>query len=113
MAKRTDSALKAVANLSYDELLTVLAKAAAVRRLADKATGGKISKAKLKHAPSAGLQIDWTAEKHTCPKCDHTGFVDPDFGVKVVRGVERRQSWCKTCRATTSYYDRPRKNLAR
>lgn len=56
-------------------------------------------------------KTDWTKVKHKCPRCGHVGPVDPDFGIRKVRGVERRQSWCHECRATISYYDKPRKNL--
>jgi hypothetical protein len=59
------------------------------------------------------VRTDWTREKHICPKCDHHGPVDPDFGIRVVRGVERKQSYCGKCRATLNYHDKPRKNVRR
>lgn len=52
---------------------------------------------------------NWKKVPHTCPKCGKQGHVDPDFGVRVVRGIERLQSWCHDCRATTNYYSAPRK----
>lgn len=55
----------------------------------------------------------WRKVFHTCPKCGHSGPVATDFGVRVVRGVERLQSWCAECRNTTSYYNAPRKNVKR
>lgn len=109
MVKRKDDAVKALEKLSYDELLTLAARVGAAKRAAEKAGAAKPN-AKVK-VKSGG--IDWTKEEHTCPKCGHKGMVDPDFGYRVVRGVERKQSWCTTCRATTSYYDKPRKNLSR
>lgn len=47
---------------------------------------------------------DWRKEWTRCPNCSREGFVIPDFGVKKIRGVERKQSWCARCRASTSYY---------
>lgn len=58
---------------------------------------------------SKPVKIDWSKEIHTCPKCGFRGAVDPHFGWREVRGIERKQSWCHTCRAKTSYYDKPRK----
>ena len=56
------------------------------------------------------IDARWKKVKHTCPKCGHTGPVNPDFGIRVVRGVERLQSWCADCRAHTNYYQSARKN---
>jgi hypothetical protein len=57
--------------------------------------------------------VDWHTERKACPRCGHEGPVEADFGTKVIRGVRRAQSWCRTCRATTHYYDKPRKNSVR
>lgn len=46
----------------------------------------------------------WKDVITTCTKCGKIGRVDPDFGVRVVRGLEHKQSWCKECRAATNYY---------
>lgn len=59
--------------------------------------------------PKPKKKIDWKKETHTCPKCGHTGRVDPDFGTRTVRGIVLRQSWCVTCRATTNYRNTGRK----
>ena len=56
---------------------------------------------------------DWSKETHTCPNCGETKPVLPDFGVKVVRGKERKHSWCRRCRATTNYYQAKRKYKTR
>lgn len=56
---------------------------------------------------------DWTKVRHACPRCGREGPVDPDFGVVNRRGVPKGQSWCKSCRSTTSYYHAPRKNRVR
>lgn len=56
---------------------------------------------------------DWTKVKHTCPKCDRSGPVDPMFGTRPNPrgdGTRLRQSWCAECRAGTNYHARPRKN---
>jgi hypothetical protein len=45
----------------------------------------------------------------TCPQCGHTGPIGTDFGVRVHRGILRKQSWCADCRAKTNYHARPRK----
>lgn len=34
----------------------------------------------------------------TCPRCEHTGNVLKDFGLKTVEGQSRPQSWCRNCR---------------
>jgi hypothetical protein len=52
----------------------------------------------------------WKTERKVCPHCGETKVVDPDFGVRNVRGVERPQPWCRNCRATTNYHNLPRKN---
>jgi hypothetical protein len=52
-------------------------------------------------------ETDWTNVFHTCPKCKHHGPVLPDFGLRPVRGIVRKQSWCHNCRATTNYYKKP------
>lgn len=46
----------------------------------------------------------WKKTEHTCPKCGFKGMVDPHFGLRLVRGVERLQSWCANCRSTTNYH---------
>lgn len=66
-----------------------------------------------KKTPPVEKKVDWHKRIHKCPKCGHTGPVDTDFGTRVVRGIERLQSWCMKCRAGTSYYDKPRKNQTR
>jgi hypothetical protein len=52
----------------------------------------------------------WKKTDKTCPNCGETKRVDPDFGVRVVRDVERAQPWCRECRNKTNYHNRPRKN---
>ncbi len=51
-------------------------------------------------APKQAVRIDWTKEIHECPHCGAVGTVAVLFGIRVYRGVERKQSWCKTCRAS-------------
>lgn len=46
---------------------------------------------------------DWKKTERTCAKCGLEGFVDPDFGIRTVRGKEFAQGWCRTCRNTTQY----------
>lgn len=54
--------------------------------------------------PEIGPITEWHDTKKKCPKCGFEGRVLPDFGVKTARGVERAQSWCLKCRASTNYY---------
>lgn len=69
------------------------------------------SSAETKRNPNT----DWTKVKKTCPRCDKTKFVEPDFGLKAPRASEPEfrepQSWCKQCRSDTSkeYYAASRK----
>lgn len=56
---------------------------------------------------------DWTQAVGHCPKCGHEGKVAADFGTVLKRGIRRPQSWCKQCRATTHYHNRPRRNRTR
>lgn len=58
-------------------------------------------------------KVDWTEEHHKCPQCGHEGPVKPDFGVRTVRGVELKQAWCRSCRASTNYHNKPRQNRSR
>ncbi len=55
-------------------------------------------------------KVNWKKERHTCPRCNHEGPVDPDFGTRTVRGNTMKQSYCGTCRAGLNYYAKPRKN---
>lgn len=95
---RKDEA-SSLGSATRDELLVMLAQELLARKDAGKED-------KPKKQPVA----DWTKERRTCPKCGHEGPVDPDFGVKVRRGLVHAQSWCKKCRASTNYYHRPRRN---
>ncbi len=33
-----------------------------------------------------------------CPRCGHVGPTQQDFGIRVIRGERRPQSWCRNCR---------------
>lgn len=33
-----------------------------------------------------------------CPRCGHVGPTEQDFGIRVIRGERRPQSWCRNCR---------------
>lgn len=33
-----------------------------------------------------------------CPRCGHVGPTEQDFGLRVIRGERRPQSWCRACR---------------
>jgi hypothetical protein len=59
------------------------------------------------------VKIDWARVQRTCPKCEHEGPVDPDFGIVIVRGKERPQSWCRDCRNKTNYHNQPRIHRSR
>jgi hypothetical protein len=43
-----------------------------------------------------------------CPHCEKYKPLS-EFGPRRDRGEIKRQSWCKTCRATTNYHALPRK----
>jgi hypothetical protein len=94
--RRTD----VLGELSREDLLEILA-----RELLEKRSR---EKAKVQPTPPQS-RTDWARVFHTCPKCGFHGAVDPEFGVRMVRGVEQKQSYCKRCRATLSYYNKPRK----
>ncbi len=42
------------------------------------------------------------AKLKECPRCHRTGEVDRDFGMRMVRGEARPQSWCRGCRSATA-----------
>jgi len=50
----------------------------------------------------------WKREEKKCPNCGDTKVIDPEFGVRLVRGVERPQPRCRDCRKSTNYHARPR-----
>lgn len=92
-AKKKPNVRELAESLSSAELLTLL----------------RVAVGKLERPRRASKIVgDWSKEIRTCPKCEHQGPVDPDFGTKLVRGIVRAQSWCKSCRASTSYYNKPR-----
>jgi hypothetical protein len=33
-----------------------------------------------------------------CPRCGHIGPTEQDFGIRLMKGGPRPQSWCRTCR---------------
>ncbi len=43
-------------------------------------------------------KVDWTKVMHTCPVCEKTMPVMPDFGLRIVRGITYKQSNCRVCR---------------
>jgi hypothetical protein len=51
-------------------------------------------------------EINWEKKIHKCPRCEKSGPVDPMFGTRIVRGVERLQSWCTDCRSKTNYHNK-------
>jgi hypothetical protein len=63
-------------------------------------------------APKPGPQRAWTPDpkwktiQHRCPVCRQTKFVDPDFGVRLLKGVQKRQSYCRQCRNRLDYHHR-------
>ncbi len=59
--------------------------------------------------PKRKPAVDWKKETHTCPKCGTYGTVADVFGIRSVRGEEKKQSYCAKCRATLNYYNVPRK----
>ena len=84
-------------------------------KLADLSPSELMALAERRASQPVKKEIDWTKEKHTCPRCNHTGPVVPDFGVKKRRGLEHRQSYCRKCRSETSneYYAATRKYKTR
>lgn len=55
----------------------------------------------------------WFNVTKVCPHCGEEKNVGRDFGVVIRRGIEGPSGWCRTCRATTDYRSRPRKNKTR
>ncbi|WP_342377161.1 hypothetical protein NVS55_37855 [Myxococcus stipitatus] len=33
-----------------------------------------------------------------CPRCNHVGLTEADFGYRIMKGERRPQSWCRGCR---------------
>jgi hypothetical protein len=54
-------------------------------------------------APRAAKKSGIKLSEKTCPKCGVTGSVPTLFGYKMHRGVQRVQSWCKSCRGNEPY----------
>jgi hypothetical protein len=55
----------------------------------------------------------WEGKRRECPKCGKSKLMVEEFSAKPMRGVYYVQSWCRTCRATTNYNNRPRKYQTR
>lgn len=55
----------------------------------------------------------WHDTKKTCPHCGREKRVEPDFGVRTVRGIESPQPWCRECRNGENYHNKPRKNRSK
>lgn len=41
--------------------------------------------------------------KSSCPNCGHTGPIERDFGVRIMRGAVWAQSWCRKCRGAHAH----------
>lgn len=65
-----------------------------------------------KHTPDE-WDPKWKTVKKVCPRCGDKKCVDPDFGVRFVKGVQRAQPYCRKCRSNLNYYNMPRKNRSR
>lgn len=52
------------------------------------------------------------AKKTECPHCGIKGSVGKDFGVRVLGGTVRAQSWCRECRKNPSRMAGTRKTKA-
>lgn len=65
-----------------------------------------IASRKPPRAPAA----EWFNVEKKCAHCGKVKNVGRDFGTTPRRGVEYANGWCKACRASTNYHDRPRKN---
>lgn len=63
-----------------------------------------------KRASGPPAEPDWKRVEKKCKHCGETKKVDPDFGlIKGPRGTSRYpQGWCRECRASTNYRNRPR-----
>ncbi|NTX02549.1 hypothetical protein HUA74_06205 [Myxococcus sp. CA051A] len=49
------------------------------------------------HGREKAKEIGVTSLKQ-CPRCDHVGPTEQDFGYRIMRGERRPQSWCRGCR---------------
>ncbi len=47
-------------------------------------------------------QLAVLREVSVCPRCGHEGPTVRDFGVRVLGGKVKSQSWCRLCRAQSS-----------
>jgi transposase-like protein len=99
------SSLEEIAKLSP----TAMEKIAKLISEAAQAKNHALQEASRRAEVKAIEPTNWAKVETRCPKCGHEGPVDPDFGVRMVRGIVRKQSYCARCRATTNYHTRPRK----
>lgn len=58
------------------------------------------------------IAAKWFKVFKVCPHCGIEKNVGKDFGIVVRRGLESAMGWCRSCRNTTSYKDKPRKSAA-
>lgn len=47
-------------------------------------------------------QLKTLKDHSTCPHCDHYGPTLQDFGVRILNGTVKTQSWCRECRSEAS-----------
>lgn len=50
----------------------------------------------------------WEGQTHKCPHCKKTKDIVTEIGLRLVRGVERKQSYCRACRSSINYHALPR-----
>ncbi len=64
----------------------------------------------IRIAPRVKIDAKWFKTLKTCPHCGVEKNVGKDFGIVIRRGLESAAGWCRECRNTTNYKDKPRRN---
>ncbi len=94
----------------------ILTKEQVLLRIATELLGGKVelptpapARTARKERPVVKhLKKEWKGVVSKCPHCNKSGLVLEMFGVHLVRGIEQKYSWCRECRSTTNYHNKPR-----
>lgn len=98
-----DQLVSQIANLSPEDVVRLLG------RTAPAPAESEVLPVRRKRGKPAKISAMWKDETKVCPACGKKKKIDPDFGVVIARGLQKPQSWCRQCRASTNYYNQPRK----
>ncbi|MGQ0507364.1 MAG: hypothetical protein ACT4TC_18820 [Myxococcaceae bacterium] len=88
-------ARRAPARVAAKEFPAAKASAPAVRAPAKTTAPAQQATLRLAVIPS-------TCGERECPRCHRVGWIDTDFGTRIIRGEVKPQSWCRACRRNGS-----------